>query len=223
MSGTSRHPIETESYRLLATRLNLAHLPGALGAVIARVAHATADLELARSIEATQADARSAALALAHGAQVVCDVEMLRAGVPALRACCHIRNATAGKDGFPTRSATGMRIAGSSHPHGAVFAVGCAPTALNEVLDLMEAKEVFPAAVIALPVGFVGAQASKERAIEVCHSLRVPVIANRGERGGSAPAAAVLNALHLFGTGMSARPADRPFATIDERRGPPCP
>jgi precorrin isomerase len=90
-----------------------------------------------------------------------------------------------------TRSAAGMRAAVHHHPSGAVVVVGCAPTALEEVLRLAAAGDLAPALVVGLPVGFVGAAAAKE-------ALRVSglaAISNVGERGGSAVAAAAVNAL----------------------------
>ena len=84
-----------------------------------------------------------------------------------------------------------MQLAAAEHPAGAIVVVGCAPTALVEVLNLHAAGRFQPALVIGLPVGFVGAAESKERA----RAADLPVITNRGEKGGSAVAAAAVNAI----------------------------
>jgi precorrin-8X/cobalt-precorrin-8 methylmutase len=84
-----------------------------------------------------------------------------------------------------------MQQAAEQHPTGAVVVIGCAPTALQEVVRLAGGGRWAPALVIGLPVGFVGAAASKEAAR---HS-GLPAITNVGEKGGSAVAAAACNAL----------------------------
>ena len=86
-----------------------------------------------------------------------------------------------------TRSAAGFRIAAKEVGNGAVWVVGNAPTALFELLGL----DVVPSLVIGLPVGFVGAAESKS----ALAASGLPAVANRGPKGGSAVAAAALNAL----------------------------
>ena len=84
-----------------------------------------------------------------------------------------------------------MAAAAAAHPEGAVVVVGCAPTALEEVVRLHDAGVFRPALVIGMPVGFVGAAESKER----LRASGLPAVSNIGEKGGSAVAAAALNAL----------------------------
>jgi precorrin-8X/cobalt-precorrin-8 methylmutase len=96
-----------------------------------------------------------------------------------------------------TVSAAGMRVAAERWPQGAVVVVGNAPTALSEVVRLAEAGAFAPALVIGLPVGFVGAADSKA----ALRDSGLPAISNVGERGGSAVAAAALNALHRIAVG----------------------
>ena len=84
-----------------------------------------------------------------------------------------------------------MRVAAARHPQGALVVVGCAPTALDEVVRLAAAGELRPTLVVGLPVGFVGAAAAKE----ALRASGLPAISNVGERGGSAVAAAAVNAL----------------------------
>ena len=182
------HPIEAESFRILAERVDLSGF-GPLGAaVVARVIHASADLEYARTMVVDEGAAEAGVAALAAGAPVVVDVEMVRHGITGVDARCFLpAEAPAGT----TRSAAGMAVAAEAHPEGAVVVVGCAPTALEEVVRLHAAGRFSPALVIGMPVGFVGAAESKAR-------LRAggpAAISNVGEKGGSAVAAAALNAL----------------------------
>jgi precorrin-8X/cobalt-precorrin-8 methylmutase len=89
-----------------------------------------------------------------------------------------------------TRSAAGFRLAAEEVGERAIWVVGNAPTALFELLEL----DVDPALVVGLPVGFVGAAESKDALVR----SGLPSIANRGPKGGSAVAAAVLNALIYY-------------------------
>jgi precorrin-8X/cobalt-precorrin-8 methylmutase len=212
------HPIETESYRILSTRVDLSHLPPICRAVVERVIHASADLEYATTMVVPESVADAAVAAIRAGAVVITDVEMTRAAITGVAAVCylnqiaHLGNADGNRTGggpgpasrppastagsaqsseSGTRSAAGMRLAAAQHPHGAVAVVGCAPTALDEVLALCAAGQFFPAAVIGMPVGFVGAAGAKQAA----RASGVPVITNVGEKGGAAVAAAACNAL----------------------------
>ena len=178
----SVHPIEAESYRIMASRVDLTHLDASCRAVVARVIHASADLDYADSMHFDEGAVEAAVDALGAGAPVVADVEMVRAAVPS--AVCFLP-ASAGD--APTRAAAGMREAARLYPHGAVVVVGCAPTALVEAIGL----DWEPAVVIGLPVGFVGAAESKALA----RASRHRTITNVGEKGGSAVAAAATNAL----------------------------
>jgi precorrin-8X/cobalt-precorrin-8 methylmutase len=183
------HPIEAESYQILAARIDLSHLSPGTRAVVERVIHATADLEYADTLVAPEWVVAAAVRALADGSPVVTDVEMTRAGITGVAARCYLGEAVA--DGSGTRSAAAMRQAAERHPVGAVVVIGCAPTALDEALNLAAAGLFAPAAIIALPVGFVGAAAAKARALD----SPFPVIANTGDKGGSAAAAAACNAI----------------------------
>jgi precorrin isomerase len=185
---TSVHPIEAESYRILAGRVDLRAF-GPLGAaVVARVIHASADTEYAHTMVVDDAAVEAGVAALAAGAPVLVDVEMVRHGITGVDARCFLP-ATAG--GSATRAAAGMAVAAERHPDGAVVVVGCAPTALDEVVRLYAAGDFRPALVIGLPVGFVGAAESKER----LRAGGLNAISNVGEKGGSAVAAAALNAI----------------------------
>jgi precorrin isomerase len=188
MTPPAVHPIEAESYRILAGRVDLSAYGPAAGAVVARVIHASADLEYATTMVVDEAVAEAGTAALRAGAPVVVDVEMVRHGVTGATTHCYLpAEAPAGT----TRSAAGLAAAAAAHPEGAVVVVGCAPTALEEVVRLHAAGAFSPALVIGMPVGFVGAAESKAH----LRASGLPAITNIGEKGGSAVAAAALNAL----------------------------
>jgi precorrin-8X/cobalt-precorrin-8 methylmutase len=122
---------------------------------------------------------------LLAGRPVVTDAEMVAAGITSVAAVCRVKQATA--EGGLTRSAMGMRLALQEVGKGAIWVIGNAPTALEELLKL----DAAPALIVGLPVGFVGAVESKE----ALRSSGFPAISNVSEKGGSAVAAAALNAL----------------------------
>jgi precorrin-8X/cobalt-precorrin-8 methylmutase len=187
------HPIETESYRILRELVNLSHLEPLSRAVAERVIHASADLEYADSLVLNESALRDGLYALRRGAPVVADVGMVTAGITAREVFCFVpdpRTREISEDFGVTRSAAGMRVAAAEVGPGAVWVIGNAPTALSELIEL----GVDPALVVGLPVGFVGAAESKERLIE----SGLPALANRGPKGGSAVAAAAVNAILYF-------------------------
>jgi len=184
------HPIEAESYRILRELVDLSHLEPLSRAVAERVIHASADTEYADSLVLNEMDLRRGFDALGGGAPVVADVGMVAAGITSREALCFVSDPRARgiSEGLGiTRSAAGMRLAAEEAGPGAVWVVGNAPTALFELLEL----EVEPALVVGLPVGFVGAAESKERLLE----SGLPALANHGPKGGSAVAAAAVNAI----------------------------
>ena len=184
------HPIETESYRILRDLVDLSHLEPLSRAVAERVIHASADLEYADSLVLNESVLRGGAEALRRGVSIVADVGMVAAGITAREALCFVSDPRAGElsERFGvTRSAAGFRLAAEEVGEGSVWVVGNAPTALFELLEM----SVEPALVVGLPVGFVGAAASKEE----LRASGLPAVSNRGPKGGSAVAAAALNAL----------------------------
>jgi precorrin-8X/cobalt-precorrin-8 methylmutase len=185
------HPIETESYRILETRVDLSHLESGPRAVVERVIHASADPEYATSTVVDVAAVDAGVCALRAGAPILCDVEMVRSGIRGVATECFLAGAPATEQRGETRAALGMRAAAAAHPTGAVVVVGCAPTALDEALTLTARGAFEPALVIGMPVGFVGAAESKAR----LRASGLPAISNVGEKGGSAVAAAAVNAL----------------------------
>ena len=187
------HPIEAESYRILRELVDLSRL-GPLGRAVAeRVIHSSADLEYAESLVLDEAALETGLESLRRDAPIITDVGMVAVGITAREAHCYVSDSRAPELSHElgiTRSAAGFRIAAEEVGSGAVWVVGNAPTALFELMDL----GADPALVIGLPVGFVGAAESKEQLL----LGGLPAIANRGPKGGSAVAAAALNALIYY-------------------------
>ncbi|MFF4897640.1 precorrin-8X methylmutase [Streptomyces sp. NPDC001068] len=179
------HPIEEESYRRMRARLDTSHLPPLTRAVVERVVHSAADLEYAADLVTDEADLAAAHAALHAGAPVVVDVAMVAAGITRRETVCRLPDA--GSAAGLTRSAHAVRLAYEQVGPGALWVIGNAPTALEELLTL----DAAPALVIGLPVGFVGAVESKA----ALRASGLPAVSNVSEKGGSAVAAAALNAL----------------------------
>jgi precorrin-8X/cobalt-precorrin-8 methylmutase len=194
------HPIEAESYRILRSLVDLSHLGPLSRTVAERVIHASADLEYAGSLVLDEAALEKGVEALRRGASIVGDVNMVAAGITARKARCYVSDPRArelSEELGVTRSAAGFRVAAEEVGAGTVWVVGNAPTALFDLLEL----DVAPALIVGLPVGFVGATESKEELIK----SGWPAVANRGPKGGSAVAAAALNALIYYEEDWSER------------------
>jgi precorrin-8X/cobalt-precorrin-8 methylmutase len=194
------HPIEAESFRIIEERFDLSGFAPGPRAVVARVLHATADPELALGLVVDEASVEAGVRALRARAPVVCDTRMVAIGASG---CARVLAALdeegaepVGSDASgPTRTAAAMRQLVERVSRGAVVVVGCAPSALAALAAPIAERRLAPALVVGLPVGFVGAAEAKEAARRACEAVGVPCITNTGCRGGSAAAAAVLNAL----------------------------
>lgn len=197
--------IEQTSMDIISEELKKRHIhlkPGT-EAVVKRVIHTTADFDYASSLLFSKGAAAAAELALRNGADIVTDTNMAKAGVskPALQELggqvyCYMADpevAEAAKKFHTTRAVVAMKKAAQDHPH-AVFAVGNAPTALYTLCECMT-DGFRPAAVIAVPVGFVNVVESKQKLVQFCKNYDVPYIAAMGQKGGSNVAAAICNAL----------------------------
>ncbi len=190
-SDSTIHPIEVESYQILAERVDLSNRPESHRTFVERMIHATADESYASSA-LVGGDAPTALVeALGQDAPVIVDASMVRAGITKYETLCFLDRVPVAPAGS-TRSAKAFELAVKEFPDGAVFVVGNAPTALFELLRLAEAGLVRPAAVVGVPVGFVGAKESKAALWE--SSLAPISITNVGERGGTPVAAAIVNA-----------------------------
>lgn len=186
------HPIEVESYAILRSRTDTSSLPPLTRAVVERVIHSSADLGYRDDLVCDEDALETAVEALALGAPIVCDVAMVAAGITRAPASTWLNDPAvpglAAELGL-TRSAAAIRLALDQVGPGAVWVIGCAPTALFELISLQD--RAFPALVIGVPVGFVGAAESKAALRE----SGLPAVSNVSEKGGSAVAAAALNAL----------------------------
>ena len=193
------HPIEQESFAILRSQLAARYpqpasaRPPLARAVLERVVHASADLEYAEDLVLPEESVLEKAVAALHeGVPVVADVAMVAAGITRRQALCRItdpRAAELAKAAGITRSAAALRLAAEEAGPGAVYVVGCAPTALFELIEHAETYQ--PLLVLGLPVGFVGAVESKQALRE----SGLPAVSNVSGKGGSAVAAAALNAL----------------------------
>jgi precorrin-8X/cobalt-precorrin-8 methylmutase len=196
VTSIDRHPIEVESYRIMYERVDFSAWPPGQREVVARMVHATADESFATSARIGAGALAAARDALRGSAPIVVDSAMVAAGAHRLGTTCLLDEIATAPTGT-TRSAAAIALAATRHPIGAMWVVGNAPTALAEVLALHQRGDIVPAVVIGLPVGFVGAADAK--AALWAGPLADISITNVGERGGSAVAAAVLNALsHLL-------------------------
>jgi len=187
------HPIESESYRILRELVDLSHFGPVGRAVAERVIHASADPEYATSLVLDERTLEIGLEALRRDAPIVTDVRMVAAGITARETICLVSDPRArdlSEELGITRSAAGFRLAVEKVGAGAVWVIGNAPTALFELLE----TDNRPALVIGLPVGFVGAAESKDALLR----SDLPGVANRGPKGGSAVAAAALNALIYY-------------------------
>jgi precorrin-8X/cobalt-precorrin-8 methylmutase len=188
------HPIEIESYRILRSQVDTSALPPGTRAVTERVIHASADLQYSTDLVCSEEALRAGQRALALGAPLVVDVRMLAAGITSRQCVVALELApgpTRESERGLTRCAAGIRVAAAEYPEGAVWAVGNAPTALRELICLAADGALRPALVIGLPVGFVDAAQAKA----ALRDSGLPALSNRSAKGGTAVAAAAVNAL----------------------------
>jgi precorrin-8X/cobalt-precorrin-8 methylmutase len=193
--------IEAESFRIIDAEMGAHDFSVLEWPIVQRAIHATADFELGRSMVFHPRAVEAGLVALRKGAPVVADVQMIQAGISAAylaelggRLHCYMADpdvAERARAEGTTRAIQCMRKAAREAP-GAVYAIGNAPTALLELVRLVEDGEADPALVIGVPVGFVSAAESKERLRE---QGLAPYITNRGRKGGTPVAVAITNAL----------------------------
>jgi precorrin-8X/cobalt-precorrin-8 methylmutase len=193
--------IYRQSFATIRAEADLSGLPADIGQVAVRMIHACGMVDLVPDLGYTPGVVARAREALRAGAPILCDVQMVASGVTRRRlpagndVLCTLSDpavpelaATLGT----TRSAAALEL-WRDRLEGAVVAVGNAPTALFRLLEMIEEGAPRPAAVIGVPVGFVGAAESKDAL--AAHPSGLEHLIVRGRRGGSALAAAALNAL----------------------------
>lgn len=192
--------IYRRSFATIRAEAELARFTKDEEAVAVRIIHACGMVEIAADLVFSNEAATQARRALQQGAPIFCDSKMVAQGVTKARLpsqneviCTLDDPATAdlaAKIGS-TRSAAALEL-WRDRLDGAIIAIGNAPTALFHLLEMLDGATARPACIIGMPVGFVGAAESKEALIL---EAPAPFITMRGRKGGSAMAAAALNAL----------------------------
>lgn len=203
LAAPIRDPAEIyrRSFAIIRAEADLARFAAPAQEIVVRMIHACGMVDLADDIVVSPGFAETARTALLAGAPVLCDAEMVRHGVIARlmpagnEAVCLLNDPQvreiAARDAT-TRSAAQVDL-WTERMEGAVIAIGNAPTALYRLLELIDAGAPKPAAIIGVPVGFVGAVESKEAL--AANPRDVAFLTVRGRRGGSALASAAVNAL----------------------------
>jgi precorrin-8X/cobalt-precorrin-8 methylmutase len=197
--------IYQRSFAIIRAEADLSRFSAEEAEVAVRMIHACGLVEAAHHIAFGHGLVAAARAALAQGAPVLCDAEMVAHGITRARlptgnaVICTLRDprvpALAARLGT-TRSAAALELWGDELA-GAVVAIGNAPTALFRLLEMLAAGAARPAAILGIPVGFVGAAESKDALAEGSHG--VPHLVVSGRLGGSAMTAAAVNALARSG------------------------
>lgn len=197
--------IYERSFAIIRREADLSRFDEAEADVAIRMIHACGQVEAARHFVFSQGFVETARTALRAGAPIFCDAEMVAHGVTRARlpaaneVICTLRDprtAAIAREVGNTRSAAAIKLWGERMA-GSVVAIGNAPTALYFLLELLRDGAPKPAAIIGMPVGFVGAAESKDALAE--NAYRVPFAIVRGRLGGSAMTAACINALARAG------------------------
>ena len=192
--------IYRRSFATIRAEADLGGLPPDLVPVAVRMIHACGQVDLVADLAYSPSVVTAARAALQNGAPILCDAAMVASGVTAARlpagndVVCTLRDPRvpelAERLGT-TRSAAALELWGQ-RLDGAVVAIGNAPTALYHLLDMIDAGAPRPAAVLGIPVGFIGAAEAKD---ELAARTDLEFLVVRGRRGGSAITAAAVNAL----------------------------
>ena len=194
--------IYRHSFAIIRAESNLAMLPPDLVSVAVRLIHACGMTDIVTDLAYSPTAAQMGRAALENGAPILCDSRMVAEGItrrrlPAENPVICTLNApevpAIAQKLQNTRSAAALEL-WRSHLKGAVVAIGNAPTALFRLLEMLDEGVPKPALILGFPVGFVGAAESKAALAE---SRGVPFLTLHGRRGGSAMAAAAVNALAM--------------------------
>jgi precorrin-8X/cobalt-precorrin-8 methylmutase len=175
--------IYRRSFATIRAEADLSRLPEDVARVAVRMVHACGQVDLVEDVAFSPDVVRRAREALDAGAPVLCDAEMVASGITR-------RRLPEDNDVVCTRTAAALEL-WRDRLDGAVVAIGNAPTALFHLLEMVGAGAPRPAAVLGIPVGFVGAVESKE----ALAAADLEFLVVRGRRGGSAITAAAVNAI----------------------------
>ena len=198
-----QHEIERKSFEIIDTLLGKHSFTEKELAIVKRVIHTTGDIDFGKELLIHPQAIDNGISAIRAGCNIVTDVNMVRAGIreKALnsfggRLYCFVNDKEVirkSADKKKTRSALGMQKAMPELNNG-IVAIGNAPTALFEIVRLIKDEGLRPALIIGVPVGFVDAAESKDELLKV----DVPYITNKGRKGGSPVAVAIVNALIIL-------------------------
>lgn len=197
--------IYDDSFATIRSEADLSTIPPAAEKVAVRMIHGTGQTDLARDLVIHPDLVSAARGALQAGAPILTDAHMVASGVTRARlpkdndVVCLLRDERVpdlARTWRTTRSAAAVSL-WEERLDGAVVAIGNAPTALFHLLEMLLDGAPRPAAIVGVPVGFIGAAESKDAlaAFAAEHGIEVPFVTVRGRRGGSAMAASALNAL----------------------------
>lgn len=189
------------SFATIRAESDLCSVPPDAERVAVRMIHACGQTDLGRDLAIHPSLASSARAALIAGAPILTDAHMVASGITRARlpadneVQCLLRDprtSTLASAWGTTRSAAAVSL-WQDRLEGAVVAIGNAPTALFHLLEMLDAGAPRPAAIVGVPVGFIGAAESKDAL--AAHPAQTPYLVVRGRRGGSAMAASAINAL----------------------------
>lgn len=199
--------IYRQSFEIIRAEAELSGYSAAERQLVVRLIHACGMVDLTDDIVLSAKAVKAGMAAIRQGAPIICDVEMVRRGIIKRHLgddnglLCGLgmeKVAAVAKQAQTTRTAAGIEMLKAQIP-GSILAIGNAPTALFHLLELVQKGLAPPAVIIGCPVGFVGAVESKEALIGMAGDMNdVELITVRGRRGGSAMAAAAVNALAIL-------------------------
>ena len=193
--------IYDESFATIRREASFDHLPADAERVAVRMVHGTGQTDLVDDLVIHPRLVSAARTALEAGAPIITDAHMVASGVTRARlprdneVLCGLRDPRTPDLAMlmgTTRSAAALSLL-TERLEGSVVAIGNAPTALFHLLEMLLDGAPRPAAIVGVPVGFIGAAESKQALEEL--ALEIPFLTVRGRRGGSAMAASALNAL----------------------------
>jgi precorrin-8X/cobalt-precorrin-8 methylmutase len=199
--------IYVDSFATIRRESDLSGVPADAEKVAVRMIHGTGQTDLVRDLVIHPRLVSAARGALASGAPILTDAHMVASGVTRARlpkdndVICLLRDERVpelAREMRTTRSAAAVSLWDlDDRLDGAVVAIGNAPTALFHLLEMLVDGAPHPAAIVGVPVGFVGAAESKDALASFAddHEIDIPFLTVRGRRGGSAMAASALNAL----------------------------
>lgn len=193
--------IEQESFKQIRALTNLEGLNREQQQVVMRVVHSVGMAEIAEQVRFSANACQSGLAAIENNAPILCDVEMVKQGITKRFVkqppFCYLNDSRVealAKDVGETRTMAALQL-WQEQLADSIVVIGNAPTALFRLLEMIEAGALKPALIIGMPVGFVGAEESKQALWDVHESLGIECITLLGKQGGSAVTAASLNAL----------------------------